>query len=156
MDSEFFSMVYRPVLIIGIALSVIIAVTAVVTAFSAEVPMTLEQLPLIMVRALLITVAVECAVAWLLGVRTLRDQKVVVLANILTNPILVSTEAAILLLAGRQALLYASVLLEILAISAEALVYIKRIHANTGPLILSLACNLASVATGEILERFIF
>ena len=43
--------------------------------------MTLEQLPLIMVRALLITVAVECAVAWLLGVRTLRDQKVVVLAN---------------------------------------------------------------------------
>ena len=118
--------------------------------------MTLEQLPLIMVRALLITVAVECAVAWLLGVRTLRDQKVVVLANILTNPILVSTEAAILLLAGRQALLYASVLLEILAISAEALVYRKRIHANTGPLILSLVCNLASVATGEILERFIF
>lgn len=35
MDSEFFSMVYRPVLIIGIAFSVIIAVTAVVTAFSA-------------------------------------------------------------------------------------------------------------------------
>lgn len=118
--------------------------------------MTLEQLPLIMIRALLITIAVECAVAWLLGVRSLRDQKIVVLANILTNPILVSTEAAVLLFAGRQALLYASVLLEVLAITVEGLVYRKRIRVSTGPLILSLVCNIASVAAGIILDRFIF
>lgn len=118
--------------------------------------MTFEQLPLIMLRALVLTVMIECAAGWLLGVRHRSEQLVIVLANLITNPIVVSGEAAVIFLAGWKALLPAAIVLELMALIAETAIYRKHIGKKPDPLLLSLTCNTVSLLIGEVLNRFVF
>ena len=118
--------------------------------------MTLEQLPLIMIRALLLTVAVECAIAGIAGIRNARDQITVVLANLLTNPLVVSVGAAARFFIGREALVPVTLAMEILTVLIEGIVYKKAIADITHPMLLSLTCNASSYIIGELLNRFLF
>lgn len=118
--------------------------------------MTLEQLPLIMLRALVLTAAVECAVAWLIGVRDKRGQSVVVLVNLLTNPLVVSIGAAVLYFAGPGALLTVTLVMEVIVVAVEGMVYHKMAVNVRNPFLISLICNLSSYVAGELLNRFVF
>lgn len=118
--------------------------------------MTLEQLPLIMLRALALTILIECAAAWTLGVRTKRDQTTVVLVNLLTNPLVVSLGAAARFFIGMGAVLPVTLVMEAAAVIAEGAVYKKTINAKRDPYVISLVCNLASFLIGEVLNRFVF
>lgn len=116
----------------------------------------LEQLPLIMLRALVITILLECAAAWTLGVRTKRDQTTVVLANMLTNPLVVSIGAAVRFFIGIRALLPATLIMEIAVWIVEGRVYKKTLKADRDPYVISLVCNLTSFLVGEVLNRYVF
>ena len=118
--------------------------------------MTLSQLPLIMLRALIITIIIEGACAWTLGVRDMKGQKVVLLANLMTNPIVVSVGAAVVLFAGNEYLFPVTMALEICVIVAEAIVYKYALDYDRNPWLLSLLCNVASYIIGEILNNHIF
>ena len=118
--------------------------------------MTLEQLPLIMIRAFALTLIIESIAAWLLGVRTSRGQATVALANLLTNPVVVSAGAAVQFFIGYRALLPATLMMEAAVIVIEGSIYKKHIDVRVNPFALSLACNLASYGIGEILNRFVF
>ena len=78
--------------------------------------MTYEQLPLIMLRALTLTVVIEVITAWVFGVKSAGDQIVVVLANLMTNPLVVSFGAAAAVFIGHQVLLPFTIAMEIIAI----------------------------------------
>ena len=118
--------------------------------------MTLEQLPLIMLRALAFTILIECAAAWLFGVRTKRDQTTVVLVNLLTNPLVVSLGAATSLWIGIKAVRPVTLVMEALVVVIEGAVYKKTLVSERNPYVLSLICNLASFLIGEILNRYVF
>lgn len=117
--------------------------------------MTLEQLPLIMLRALLITLIIECAVAWILGVRTRDGQKVVFLANLMTNPVVVSMGAGVLLFLGRNMLFPITVIMEVIVVVVEGVVYRRYLETERDPFVISLICNAVSFFTGELLNRFV-
>lgn len=118
--------------------------------------MTLEQLPLIMLRALALTVVIEGIAAWIMGVRSMREQTTVALANLLTNPIVVSTGAAVQFFISRSALLPITLVMEAAVVLIEGLIYKKHMKTDMNPFLLSCVCNLASYGIGEILNRFVF
>jgi len=118
--------------------------------------MTYEQLPLIMLRALALTVIIEGSTAWIMGVRNVRDQGTVALANILTNPLVVSLGAAAMYYIGPRALRPVTLTMEVLVFIAEGYIYKRRITCKADPYVLSLACNLSSYLIGEMLNRFVF
>lgn len=118
--------------------------------------MTIEQLPLIMIRALTITIVIECLAAWILRVRNRHDLTVVVLVNLMTNPLVVSIGAAVLVFAGRDMLMPATLAMEALVVIVECMVYSKTIDTECNAFVLSLVCNAASYMIGEILNRLFF
>lgn len=118
--------------------------------------MTLEQLPLIMLRALALTILIECAAAWLLGLRTKRDQTTVVLVNLLTNPLVVSLGAAVSVWIGIRAVRPVTLVMEAAVVIIEGAVYRKTLITDRNPYAVSLICNLASFLIGEVLNRYVF
>ena len=118
--------------------------------------MTLEQLPLIMLRALALTIIIECAAAWILGIRTKHDQTTVALVNLMTNPLVVSMGAAVRFFIGIPVMLPATLVMEAAVVAAEGAIYNKTLEAKKNPYVLSLICNMTSYLVGEILNRFVF
>ena len=126
----------------------------------------------IFVLSFLITAIAECALAYLLGLRRKRDQELVFLVNLLTNPAVVYLSllsARFLEPDGRRAVL---VLLEAAAIAVEAFMYMKKLDWGELPdraaalawgrkspaaaaLILSLILNAGSYGAGELVDRLI-
>lgn len=118
--------------------------------------MTLDQLPLIMLRALALTVLIECVTAWVLGVRSARDQMIVALVNVITNPLVVSIGAAVLFMGGRDIFRISMIVMEISVVLVEGLIYKKKLSCEINPFMLALICNVVSYICGEILNRFVF
>ena len=54
--------------------------------------MSLNNLPLILVRCLLLTIIIELVVALILSVRDKKDILNIILVNVLTNPVVVMTQ----------------------------------------------------------------
>ena len=126
----------------------------------------------IFVLSFLITAIAECALAYLLGLRRKRDQELVFLVNLLTNPAVVYLSllsARFLEPDGRRAVL---VLLEAAAIAVETFIYTKKLdwgelaHGTAAgalargrpfaaALVLSLLLNAASYGMGELIEILI-
>ena len=126
----------------------------------------------IFVLSFLITAIAECALAYLLGLRRKRDQELVFLVNLLTNPAVVYLSllsARFLEPDGRRAVL---VLLETAAVLIEAFVYARKLDWEALPggtaagalargrpfvaaLLLSLLLNAASYGMGELIEILI-
>lgn len=114
--------------------------------------MTLEQLPLIMIRALALTILIEAAAGWIMGVRDRHGQSVIVLVNLMTNPLVVSLGAAVQFFAGREYLAPVTIVMEIMVVIAEGFIYSRYLDAKVNPYILSLACNLSSYLIGAALN----
>ena len=109
--------------------------------------------PLSLVLALLLTEAIEIPVCLLWGMRG-RDLVFVLLANVLTNP-LVNVLYAIAYLYTPIPQAAALAVLEAAAVIAEWLVY----RAATGakrPFLISLTANAASFGLGLLITKYIF
>ena len=118
--------------------------------------MRINDIPLIMLYCLGTTIVIEGVLAFLCGVRKLSDQLIVLLVNVLTNPLLVSTGYLILLRFGRTAYDIATAAMEIAVVFIEGLVYKKILTDRKHPLLLSLFLNAGSLLIGLGLNQLIF
>ncbi len=112
--------------------------------------MLLNALPVTMLRCLAVTILAEGALAFCLGVRSGRGQAVVLLSNIMTNPLVVSLNVLCTFYCGRAGYWFSLLCLEIAALFAEAAVYRKHEPCSIHPLALSAVLNGSSFLCGLI------
>jgi hypothetical protein len=118
--------------------------------------MRINDVPLGMLYCLGTTIVIEGVLAFACGVRRLADQLVVLLVNVLTNPLLVSTGYLILLYLGRTGYDIATAAMEFAVVFVEGLVYKKILTDRKHPFLLSLFLNAGSLLIGLGLNQLIF
>ena len=118
--------------------------------------MRINDIPLIMLYCLGSTIVIEGALAFLCGVRKWKDQLIVLLVNVLTNPLLVSLGYLILLRLGRTGYDVATAVMEIAVVFVEGWIYKKFLTDRKRPLLLSLFLNAGSFLIGLGLNQLIF
>lgn len=99
--------------------------------------------------SLFLTLLLEEGLALLWGVRG-RDLLLVALVNVLTNPLVVLTHNALL----PYGVVLHTVLPEILAVAAEAFLYLRRENRIPHPALFAVTANLLSYATGQWIALF--
>ena len=108
----------------------------------------LSDLPLILLRSLAVTLALETAAAALLGCRGKRELAVVALVNLLTNPPLVIITFLVQYVAARPVYYAVLAVCEAAAVLTEAFIYKKSIKTRLRPLLFSLLLNALSFGAG--------
>lgn len=104
---------------------------------------------------LALTVVIEAAAAFICGVRTRRGQFTVLLANIITNPLMNSILTAVSFLISPAAYYYFLVPLEIAVVLAEGLIYKKTLPIKMNPFLLSLILNVCSYFIGTLILKLL-
>ena len=118
--------------------------------------MLIEDLPIVMLRSLLITIFVEIIVAIILRYRK-KDLLNVLLVNILTNPLLNSLVVYINVYYGLMARNISLLILEILVVIIEGIIYQKYLDSRKiNGYVLSLILNASSYIIGMIINNFIY
>jgi hypothetical protein len=114
-------------------------------------------LPYIFSVCLVLTVIFETVLAFILGVRKGKDLFNVVLANVMTNPLVSILPLYFNLKYGALSRNISLVLLEIFALFAEYFIYKRFLsYKKIPPFLLSLILNAFSYTAGVILSPFIF
>jgi hypothetical protein len=101
--------------------------------------------------SLFLTIILETGFFLLIGKRNKKDLLLVVMVNILTNPVVVLSYWLVALYTN-WGLLWVKAALELLAISVEGLYYKKYAQELRRPFLFSLAANAVSFGIGEILQ----
>ncbi len=118
--------------------------------------MLIRDLPIVMVRCLLITVFVEVIIAFILKYRK-KDLLNVMLVNILTNPLLNSTAVYINFYYGLKAREIFVVIFEIIVVIIEGMIYHKYMNRRKiNGYLLSLILNVSSYIIGLIINKIIY
>lgn len=118
--------------------------------------MRINDIPLVMLYCLGTTIVIEGVLAFLAGVRKRADQLIVLLVNVLTNPLLVSLGYLILLRFGRTGYGIATAVMEIAVVFIEGFVYKVFLTNRKHPFLLSLFLNAGSFLIGLGLNQLIF
>ena len=117
----------------------------------------ISLLPFIMIRCLILTILIECGIAYLLGVRKKTDVLIVMLVNLLTNPLVVSSVVAVNYFVGRQAAEIFEYVSEIAVFLIEGFIYRKKLdYKKINPFILSLLLNAASYLSGVVFNSIFY
>ncbi len=114
----------------------------------------INRLPflLIMFICLISTIIVELLISLLLGIRNKRDILNIVLANCLTNPLVVSITNIVNVYIGYNESYIVLYILELLVVIVEGLLYKKYlIYKKINPFIISLILNLCSYLFGLLI-----
>ena len=115
--------------------------------------MRINDLPLIMVRCLILTIIIEEEISLLFKVKNKKDLLNVVLVNVLTNPLVVSLPIFMLFRYGLLAKYISLAVLEILAVIVEGLIYSKVLeYRKINPYLLSLILNSCSYLVGVFMD----
>ncbi len=118
--------------------------------------MRISEMPVVLLRCLIITIVVECGMAIILGYRK-RDLLNVLLVNVLTNPLLNSLVIYVNVYYGlkwRSITLYT---LEVIALLVEGLIYQKYLEKRKlNGYLLSLILNISSYVIGLIINYIIY
>lgn len=105
-----------------------------------------------LIISLFLTLLIEIVVSIILGVRDKNDFKIIICANICTNPIVVYISNLVLLLNNNLVYIVTVAALEIIAILVEYYIYEKRLSfKKVSPLMISLICNIVSFGIGVLL-----
>lgn len=116
--------------------------------------MSLNNLPLIMIRCLLLTIIIELIIALIIGIRDKKDIINVILVNVITNPIVVLLPIIIYIKFGYTFEKISLYILEVLTVLLEGLIYKKVLkYKKINPFLISLILNLASFLIGELLNK---
>lgn len=118
--------------------------------------MKINDIPLVMLYCLGSTIVIEGALAFLWGVRKAADQLIVLLVNVLTNPLLVSIGYLILFRFGMTGYNIATAVMEVLVVFVEGWIYKKILTRQKRPFLLSLFLNAGSFLIGLGLNYIIF
>lgn len=118
--------------------------------------MLIRDLPIVMVRSLLITIIVEIIFAVILQYRK-KDLLNVLLVNILTNPLLNSLIVYINYYYGLRVRNIVLIILEIIVVIIEGMIYQKYLERKKlNGYQLSLILNIISFVLGLIINSFIY
>lgn len=118
--------------------------------------MRINDIPLVMLYCLGSTILIEGALAFLCGVRRRADQLIVLLVNVLTNPLLVSIGYLILFRFGRAGYNIATGVMEISVVFVEGWIYSRFLPDRKHPFLLSMFLNAGSFLIGLGLNHLIF
>lgn len=118
--------------------------------------MILKRIASSLIRDLLLTIILEGTAAFVLRVRTLRGQITVLLANLVTNPVLNAILLIVSFYLSKDLYYVFLVPLEILAAAAEGLIYRNTLPDIKRPFILSLLLNLCSYGIGTLILNIFF
>lgn len=111
--------------------------------------MTIYELPKYMIICLTLTIIIEVLIACILKIKK-KDLIIVVLVNILTNPLLVSITTTINFLYKSKIII--TIILEVLAVFIEGYIYKNNLdYKNINPYCLSLVLNFISYIVGVII-----
>lgn len=104
-----------------------------------------------LVVSLFLTLLIELTICIILGIRKKEDIKVVVCANVCTNPIVVFISNCILLLNNMIIYWIVVAILEITAVVIETIIYKKCLrYDKISPFAISAICNIISFSIGLI------
>lgn len=104
-----------------------------------------------LIISLILTIVLEIVLSYILGIRNLKDFKIIIFSNIYTNPIVVFL-ANIVYWANNGMVYFCSVfILEIGAIIIEALLYKEYLKTFKKPIRLSIYNNIFSFVIGAII-----
>ena len=105
-----------------------------------------------LVISLYLTLVIELTIALIIGIRDRDDIKVVICANICTNPVVVYIVNLVYYFNLNRFLGITIFVLELSAFIVEALIYKKYLrYDRISPFAISFLCNLISYGTGVIL-----
>ena len=114
--------------------------------------MGIDNIPLTMIVCLSLTIIIETLLAFIIGVRK-KDLLFVVLAQVVTNPIVVTVPYLIFILFGYKNYLISIYVLEVLAFLTEGLIYFKTLKSKKiNPYVLSLLLNVCSYGFGLLMN----
>ena len=106
-------------------------------------------------KPLFLTLLFECAAAYLFGVRNRKDQLLVILVNIVTNPVLVLFCLLLMYYLNiGKAYLITYLILEPIVVYVEYRFYQKYLQTRKDPLLLSVLLNVISILGGIICHWF--
>lgn len=108
-----------------------------------------------MVTALALTVVIEAILAFLLGVRTGRGQLIVLLANVITNPLLNAILTVVSFYISPTAYYWFLVPLEIIVVFVEGRIYQNTLTLKMNQYLFSFLLNLGSYFIGSGILRII-
>ena len=119
--------------------------------------MTISELPLVMIRCLVLTIIMEVILAFIIGIRDKKDIFNVILVNIVTNPIVVSLPFLIMMLYGYRYYKPTIYALEILTLLVEGFIYYKVLkYKKINPFLVSLILNAGSYFIGEVINSWLY
>lgn len=119
--------------------------------------MLLNDLPIIMLICLTLTIIIELIVAIILKIRDKKDLLNVILVNCMTNPIVVSFPIFFYIRYGVTARKISVIILEIITVFSEGIIYKKYLnYKKINPLVLSFILNVSSYIIGEIISIILF
>ena len=110
-----------------------------------------------LINSLLLTLIIELTTSFIIGIRNKEDIKVVIWANILTNPVVVFLANSIKLLNNN--LIYNSIVLimEIIVVIVEFVIFKKYIEfKGKSSIFISTINNIISFSIGIIISKIIF
>ncbi len=106
-----------------------------------------------LVMSLFLTLVIELSIALIIGIKERNDIKVVICANVCTNPVVVFIVNLVYYFDALKYLGIVTAVLEISAFITEALIYKKYLkYDKITPFAISFLCNLISYGTGVILD----
>lgn len=112
----------------------------------------LNDLPRIIIICLLCTIIIEVTVALILKIKDKKDILNIILVNVFTNPIVVTTTNLMLIFYGKTYRYISLIMLELLVVFTEGLIYKKVLKFNKiNGYLLSLILNLCSYLLGLII-----
>jgi len=115
--------------------------------------MSLNSLPLLLIRCLLLTIIIELIIALILGVRNKKDIINIILVNVITNPIVVMSQTLLYIKFGYNIEMIGIAILEVLVVLVEGLIYKKVLnYKKINPILLSLILNALSFLIGELIN----
>ena len=115
--------------------------------------MLINDLPLIMLRCLILTIIIEVIIGLILKIKNKKDILNIILANIITNPIVVSIPVYINIKFGLLERNICLIILEILTLFVEEFIYKKVLnYKKINPYLISLIINMSSYLIGEIIN----
>ena len=118
--------------------------------------MQICDMPIVMLRSLIITIFIETTIAFVLRYRK-KDLINVILVNILTNPLVNCLTIFVNVYYGKNMRTTTLVILEIFAFITEGYIYKKYLHKQKpNGFLLSLILNISSLIFGIIINLIIY
>ncbi len=109
-----------------------------------------------LVKSLILTLIIELSVSFIIGIREKNDIKVVILANIITNPIVVFIANCVALMNNTLIYIIVVIILEILAVLTEYKIFKNYLKFDKeSPMIISVINNSISFTLGLIISYII-